>query len=64
MQEKITSTLLTVLSKNKVKLATLVEDDPKAPFSVATSPRCMGGRHYIPWIVLLYSWSLPYSAES
>ena len=31
-------------------LVTLVEGDPKAHFSIATSLRC-GGRHYsIPWI--------------
>ena len=27
-----------------VKLATIVEGDPKAPFSIATTPRCRGGR--------------------
>ena len=26
--------------KNSSKLATLVEVDPKAPFSIATTPRC------------------------
>ena len=31
----------------KVKLATFVEGDPKAPFSIATSPRCRGGRYSI-----------------
>ena len=25
-----------------VKLATVVEDDQKAPFSIATTPRCRG----------------------
>ena len=33
----------------KVKLATLVKADPKAPFSL----RCRGGRYSIPWISLL-----------
>ena len=28
-----------------VKLATIVEGDPKAPFSIATTPRCRGGRY-------------------
>ena len=28
-----------------VKLATLVEGDPKAPFSIATTQRCRGGRY-------------------
>ena len=38
----------------KVKLATIVEGDPKAPFSIATTPRCRGGRYSIPWIAPLY----------
>ena len=38
----------------KVKLATLVEGDPKAPFSIATTPRCWVGRYSIPWMTLLY----------
>ena len=28
----------------KVKLVTVVEGDPKAPFSIATTKRCRGGR--------------------
>ena len=31
--------------KVKVKLATIVEGNPKAPFSIATTPRCRGGRY-------------------
>ena len=38
----------------KVKLATIVEGDPKAPFSIATTSRCRGGRYSIPWIASLY----------
>ena len=38
----------------KVKLATLVEGDPKAPFSIATTPRCRRGRNSMPWIAPLY----------
>ena len=38
----------------KVKLATLVEGDPKVPFSVATTPRYRGGRYSISWIAPLY----------
>ena len=30
---------------HKVKLATVVEVDPKAPFSIATTPRCSEGRY-------------------
>ena len=39
---------------SKVKLATLVEGDSRAPFSIATALRCRGGRCSIPWIALLY----------
>ena len=46
-----------------VKLATLIEDDPKGPFSIATTPQCSGGRYSISWIAPLYLWSLLYSAE-
>ena len=45
------------LGKNKVKLiklATLVEGDLKAPFSIATTPRCRGECYSIPWIAPLY----------
>ena len=49
---------------SKLKLVTLVEDDPKAPFWIATTLSCRGGGHYsIPWIAPLYPWSLPYNAE-
>ena len=37
-----------------VKLATIVKGDPKAPFSIATTLRCRGGRYSIPWISPLY----------
>ena len=37
-----------------VKLATLVEGDPKTPFSIATTPRCGGGRYSFPWIAPPY----------
>ena len=46
-----------------MKLATLVEDELKAHFSTATTPRCRGGHHSIPWIAPFYPWSLPYNAE-
>ena len=49
--------------KLKVKLATIVEGDPKAPFSIATTPRCRGGRYSIPRIAPLYPWTVPYNAE-
>ena len=44
----------TVHSSKCKKLATIVEGDPKAPFSIATKPRCRGGRYSIPWIAPLY----------
>ena len=42
-----------------VKLAILVESDPKAPFSIVTTPRCRGVQLLL-WIAPLYPWSLPY----
>ena len=45
------------------KLATVVEGGPKAPFSIATTPRCRGGRYSFPWIAPLYPWYVPYNAE-
>ena len=42
---------------------TLVEVDPKAPFSIATTQMCRGVCYSIPWIAWLYSWSLPYNTE-
>ena len=35
-------------------LVTVVEGDPKAPFSIATTPRCRGGRYSFTWITPLY----------
>ena len=50
-------------SISKVKLATLVEGGPKAPFSIATTSRCRGGHFSIPQIAPFYSWFLLYNAE-
>ena len=47
----------------EVNLATVVEGDQKAPFSIATTPRCRGGRYSFPWIASLYPWYVPYIAE-
>ena len=47
----------------KVKLETLVEGYPKAPFSIATTLRWREGHYSIPWIAPPYPWSLPYNAE-
>ena len=46
------------------KLATVVKGDPKASFSIATTPRSRGGRYSFPWIAALYSWNVPYNAKS
>ena len=37
-----------------VKLVTVVEGDLKAPLSIATVPRCRGGRYFFPWIAPRY----------
>ena len=37
-----------------IKLATLVEGDPKASFSIAITPRCREGCYSFPWIAPLY----------
>ena len=34
------------------KLATLVEGDLKAPFSIATTPRYKEGQYSIPWYLI------------
>ena len=48
----------------KVKLATVVEVDPKAPFSIATIAKCMRECYSLPWIAPFYPWYVPYNAES
>ena len=44
------------------KLATIVEGNPKAPFSIATT-QGVGGALLLTWIAPLYPWSVPYNAE-
>ena len=44
-------------------VATVIEVDPKTLFSIATTPRCRGGRYSFPWIAPLYPWYVPYNAE-
>ena len=41
-------------------LATVVEGDQKASFSIATTLKCRGGRYSFPWIAPLYPWYIPY----
>ena len=38
------------------ELRTLYEGDQKAPFSIATTPRCRGGCYSFPWIAQLHPW--------
>ena len=45
--------------KNR-KMATVIEIDPKTPFSIASTTRCRGGRYFIPWIAPLYPWFVPF----
>ena len=40
-----------IYSEKKVKLAIIVEGDSKAPFSIATTPRCREGRYSFLWMV-------------
>ena len=37
----------------KQKVATLIKGDQKAPFSIATTTKCWGGRYSFPWIASL-----------
>ena len=37
----------------KVKLVTIVKGDLKAPFSIASTPRCRGGSYSFAWIAPL-----------
>ena len=55
--------LLLKVILGKLLLVTVVEGDPKAPFSIATTPRFRGGRYSFPWIAPLYPWYVPYIAE-
>ena len=52
-----------IIRNKKVNLATVVEGDKKAPFSIATTPKCREGRYSFPWIAPLYPWYVPYIAE-
>ena len=47
----------------KVVSKVIVKSNPKAPFSIASTPRCRGRRYSFPWSAPLYPWSVPYNAE-
>ena len=53
----------TLNDNTKVKLATLVEGDLKAPFLIGTTPRCRKERYSNTWIATLYPRYAPYNAE-
>ena len=36
-------------------MATVVEGDPKVPFSIVTTPGCTDGHYSFPWIAPLYA---------
>ena len=44
-------------------LASIVESDQKAPFLIATTPRCRGEHYFFPWIALFYPRYVHYIAE-
>ena len=44
-------------------LATIVEGDSKALFSIASTPRCRLVRYSFPWIAPLYPCFLLFNAE-
>ena len=46
--------LITGCAFKYVSKLTIVEGDPKAPFSIATTSRCTGWRYSFPWIAPLY----------
>ena len=57
------------ISKRKIKKSKIFrykskigDDDPKAPFSITTAPRCKGECYSVPWITPLYPWSSPCNA--
>ena len=52
-----------LLISKKVKLATVVGGESKAPFSVSNTPRRRGKRYSFSWIAPLYPWYVPYIAE-
>ena len=52
-----------VTDQSKVKLATVVEGHPMAPYSLTTTPKCKEGRYSFPWIAPLYFRYVPYITE-
>ena len=52
-----------LVEEQYVKLLTVVEGDPKAPFSIATTARFRWRRYSFSRIPPLYPWYVPYNAE-
>ena len=55
---KFLTSVYIIFFNNKSKVG-----DLKAPFSIATTPKCREGRYSFPWIAPLYPWYVPYIAE-
>ena len=51
MCKQMTDIKLLLLHSNKVKLATVVEGNHKAPFSITTTLRCKGGATPFPGLL-------------
>ena len=51
LHEQMIKTNKMSFKKKEVKLATLVEGDLKAPFSIATTPRCREGATPFPGLL-------------
>ena len=50
-------------TRNQLSLATVVEGDSKAPFSIAATPSWRGERYSIHWFASIYPWSVSYNGE-
>ena len=53
---------LPIYKRVKANLVTVVKSNPKAPFSIATTPRYRGGPWSFPWIAPLYLWYVQISS--
>ena len=50
---------LLLMIKVKEKLATAVEDNPKAPFSIAPTLRCREVRYSFLWLLMIITFNFP-----
>ena len=58
-----THTYIYICNHQLYIVVVVVESNPKASFTIATTSRCRGGHYSFPWIAPLYPWSAPYNAE-